>query len=260
MAAVEPAIRLDGVSKVFLGEHGRVTALQGVSFDVEESSFIALVGPSGCGKSTVLNVVAGLTAPTSGRVECQGRPVRGINTAVGYATQNSNLFPWLTLEQNIAFPLELRGVPKAERRRRIDEYLAMTGLSGFARAYPYQLSGGMQKRASIVRTVIYDPGVILMDEPFGSLDAQTRMVLQHELLKIWGRSRKTVLFVTHDLVEAIGLSDRVIVFSGRPARVREVVDVPLPRPRDVFRIHEQEGFAATYDRIWSVFHKELEIQ
>jgi NitT/TauT family transport system ATP-binding protein len=256
---MEPAIRLDGVTKIFLGEHGRVVALQGVGFDVEENTFVALVGPSGCGKSTVLNIVAGLTLPTSGRVECRGRPVHGINTAVGYVTQSSNLFPWLTLEQNISFPLELRGIPKAERRRRIDEHLTLTGLSGFARAYPYQLSGGMQKRASIVRTIIYDPDVILMDEPFGSLDAQTRMVLQHELLKIWSRSRKTVLFVTHDLVEAIGLSDRVIVFSGRPARVREIIDVPVARPRDVFKIHEQEGFAATYDRIWNVFHKELEL-
>lgn len=252
-------IRLDHVTKAFIGDQGRVVALQDVTFDVEEKSFIALVGPSGCGKSTILNLVSGLMPVTAGRCEFMGKPVGGINTDVGYVTQESKLFPWLTLEQNVSFPLEVRGIPLAERKKLVEEHLEMVGLTGFEKAYPHQLSGGMQKRASIIRTLIYDPDVILMDEPFGPLDAQTRMILQHDLLEIWTRRKKTIIFVTHDLVEAIALSDRVIVFSNRPAQVRDILDVSLTRPRDVFKIHEQPGFAEAYDRLWRTFREELHI-
>lgn len=253
------AIRLQRVTKAFASDQGRVTALQDVTCEIEEKSFVALVGPSGCGKSTILNLVSGLMEPSAGRVEYKGKAVSGINTDAGYVTQESKLFPWLTLEQNVAFPLEVRGVPAADRRRLVDEHLAMVGLTGFERAYPYQLSGGMQKRASIIRTIIYDPDVILMDEPFGPLDAQTRMILQNDLLKIWSQKRKTIVFVTHDLAEALTLSDRVVVFSARPARIRDIIDVEIARPRNVFQPHQMDGFATLYERLWKTFREELHI-
>ena len=186
-----------------------------------------------------------------------GEPVAGINTAVGYVTQDSNLYPWMTLRQNVEFPLEIRGVPARERRERADEYIAMVGLEGFEGHYPYQLSGGMQKRGSIIRTMIYDPSVILMDEPFGPLDAQTRMVLQAELLRISRLKQQTILFITHDLTEAIALSDVVVVMSARPGRIKQVFDIPLAHPRDVFQIHAHPGFAEIYAEIWDCFRSEV---
>ena len=259
-ATHDTAIELQNVTKAFTTEaRGRVVAIQDVNLQIESKSFVAVVGPSGCGKSTILNMVAGLMPPTEGTVFYKGKPVNKINTDAGYVTQESKLFPWLTLEQNVSFPLEVRGIDKQRRKELVEEHLAMVGLTGFEKAYPYQLSGGMQKRASIMRTLIYDPDVILMDEPFGPLDAQTRMILQNELLNIWDKKKKTIVFVTHDLVEAIALSDKVVVMSNRPSRIRAVIDVPLSRPRNVFEIHQQEGFAETYDQLWQIFRHELKI-
>jgi NitT/TauT family transport system ATP-binding protein len=254
----DPIITLRGVDKTFVSAQQQpVEALRGVSLDVRRDAFVALVGPSGCGKTTIINLIAGFAQPTSGSVCYKNRPVAGVNRDVGYVPQESKLFPWLSLEQNILFPLQVRGYPRQEQQARLREYLALVGLTGFERALPSQLSGGMQKRASIIRALVYDADVLLMDEPFGPLDAQTKMVLQSDLLRLWSQRPKTVLFVTHDLVEAIALSDQIVVLTPRPGEVRAVLDVPLARPRDVYRIHEQPGFAAIYERLWALFRDEL---
>lgn len=250
-------IEFDGVGKVFPARPSPVVALQDVRLAVRENEFATIIGPSGCGKSTLLRLVAGLVYPTSGSVVCNEKVVRVLNTGVGFVTQDSNLFPWMTLRQNVEFPLEARGIPVAERQRRSTELIELVGLTGFEDRYPFELSGGMQKRASLIRTIIYEPSIVLMDEPYGPLDAQTRLILQQELLKIWSRSRMTVVFVTHDLVEAIALSDRVLVMTRRPGTIKAVVDVPLARPRNVFEIHQQEGFNETYHQLWGLMRSEL---
>ena len=181
-----------------------------------------------------------------------------LNTEVGFVTQESNLWPWMTLYQNVEFPLRVRGVPARERRERVMEHIKMVGLSGFEKHYPHQLSGGMQKRASIIRTMVYEPDIVLMDEPFGPLDAQTKMLLQRDLLRVWDMRKQTIMFVTHDLVEAVALSDNVVVMSARPGRIKGVFPISVERPRDVFQIHAAEGFAEDYERIWSSFRSELD--
>ena len=243
--------------KRFYAAGTEVTAIADVSLEVKRHEFVSVVGPSGCGKSTLLRLGAGLDFATEGQTYYRGEPVTAINTKVGFVTQESNLFPWMTLQQNVEFPLRVRGFGAAERRERVGEHLRMVGLEGFEQHYPHQLSGGMQKRGSIARTLVYEPEVILMDEPFGPLDAQTRMVLQADLLRVSSMSRQTILFVTHDLNEAVALSDRVVVMSARPGRVKGVFDIPLSRPRDVFQIHRQEGFAETYAEIWECFRSEV---
>jgi len=258
VAAEEAIIRYESVGKSFWTHGKQVVALDNVSLTVQRNEFTSVVGPSGCGKTTLLRLCSGLEPTTSGLTLYRGMPVAGINSDVGYITQDSNLYPWMTVRENVEFPLELRDVPPDQRRERSDAYLRMVGLQGFEDHYPYQLSGGMQKRASIVRTMIYDPEVILMDEPFGALDAQTRMVLQADLLHIWSQRQKTILFITHDLVEAIALSDNVVVMSARPGTIKQVFEVPLSRPRDVFQIHSQPGFAETYSQIWEYFQPEVE--
>ncbi len=257
----EPVIVLQDVYKLFpapdQGRDEAFVALAGVDLQVARGEFLTLVGPSGCGKSTVLNLVAGLAPVTRGTVRCDGRPVTGLNRAVGYITQDDNLLPWRTLAANVELALEFRRVPPAERRRRCAALLAQVGLEGFEGHYPHQLSGGMRKRAAIVRTLAYDPAIILMDEPFGPLDAQTRLILQDQLLRLWEGSGRTIIFVTHDIVEAIALSDRVAILSASPGRLKAVHPIPLPRPRDVFHIHTQGPFAALYEKIWSDLRDEL---
>jgi NitT/TauT family transport system ATP-binding protein len=256
---MHPAIRFENIQKTFFTKNGYVVALDGVTFNVQQDTFTTVVGPSGCGKSTLLKMCAGVMAPSGGRVVYRDRVVNTTNTDVGLITQDSNLFPWLTLEGNVELPLKLKGIGKPERRERVAEYLALAGLTGFERHYPHQLSGGMQKRGAIIRTMVYDPDIILMDEPFGSLDAQTRTVLHQELLRIWSTRRKTILFITHDLMEAVTLSDRVVVLSARPSTVKAEIDVPLERPRDVIDIHTQAGFSETYTRLWDFFRSELQV-
>jgi NitT/TauT family transport system ATP-binding protein len=187
----------------------------------------------------------------------QDRPVEGVNTEVGYITQDDNLLPWRSVRRNVEFGLELRGTPKRERRERAAEFVELVGLGGFEDHYPHELSGGMRKRASIVRTLAYDSAVVLMDEPFGPLDAQTRVILQDELLKLWDRQRPAVLFVTHDLVEAIALSDRILTFTGRPGTIKREYEVGLPRPRDVFHIHDLPRFKELYDALWDDIRVEI---
>ncbi len=253
----DPVIHYDGVWKSFWSNGKEVLALRDVSLTIRRNEFTSVVGPSGCGKTTLLRLCAGLEAASAGSVRYRGAAVGDLNTEIGFITQDSNLYPWLTLRQNVEFPLDLRGIAAAERRERSDAYTAMVGLRGFEDHYPYQLSGGMQKRASIIRTMIYDPDVILMDEPFGSLDAQTRMVLQDDLLRVWSHRQQTILFITHDLSEAIALSDTVAVMSARPGTVKGVFPVPLSRPRDVFQIHSQGGFVETYAAVWDCIRTEV---
>jgi len=254
------AIRLRGVSKIYVAGESQVNALENVSLEIRGDSFVSLIGPSGCGKSTVLKLLAGLSRPSTGVIEFWGNLIQGVNKQIGYVTQDHNLFPWLTLQENVEFPLLARGVEREERQRRAGELIHMVGLFGFENAYPNELSGGMQKRGSIIRTLIYDPDVILMDEPFGPLDAQTRLVMQQELLDLWARKRKTILFVTHDLTEAITLSDQVIVMTRRPGQIKGIFDIPLTRPRDVFTIQESSDFHELYRRIWHAFRDEIRSQ
>jgi sulfonate transport system ATP-binding protein len=252
----DTVLTLQGVTREFVSRGKLVAALGGVDLEIAAGEFLTIVGPSGCGKSTLLNLVSGLMVPSRGTILYQGREVRGVNTEIGYITQQDNLYPWRTLRDNVAFPLEIQRVAPEERRRRADAMIAKVGLAGFEDHYPHELSGGMRQRANIIRTLIYDPQVILMDEPFGPLDAQTRVILQDQLLKLWLESRKTVVFITHDLVEAIALADRVAVMTARPGAIKSVNRVATPRPRDIFHIHDNEDFRRLYDTLW----EELEVE
>jgi NitT/TauT family transport system ATP-binding protein len=247
----EPLIEYRDVGRRFLSRAGAVTACEQVNLTVRQGEFLAVVGPSGCGKSTLLNMAAGLLAPTVGQVFYRGAPVQGPNTDVGYLTQRDTLLPWRTVEDNVAIALELRGDSRAERLRTAHAWLDRVGLTGFEKSYPAQLSGGMRRRACLARTLAYEPETILMDEPFGALDALTREQMNLEMLRIWRESGKTIVFVTHDLAEALTLADRVAVFSARPGRIRAVETVDLPRPRDVFRIRFDPHFGELHDRLWS---------
>jgi NitT/TauT family transport system ATP-binding protein len=253
------AIRFADVKLAFANKDTELLALDGVSFDVPPGKITTVVGPSGCGKTTLLRLASGLMAVSAGVVTCNGIAVTGLNTRVGFVTQDSNLFPWLTTLGNVEFPLAIRGVPAKERREKAIDWLRLVGLDGFEDHYPSQLSGGMQKRVSIVRTLIYEPEVVLLDEPFGALDAQTRMSLHHELLLLWQRQKSTMLFITHDLVEAITLSDQIVIMTRRPGRVKEVYRVPLARPRNVFEIFLEPGFDNAYATLWSHFKSEINL-
>ncbi len=252
-----PLLTLEAVKKEFHVRGKTVLALDNINLALEEGEFVTVVGPSGCGKSTLLNLIVGLLQASSGRILFRDRPINGINPEIGYVTQKDNLLPWRTLLENVEIALEIRGVEKSQRRRRAEELIGRVGLNSFETHYPHELSGGMRQRANIIRTLIYDPELILMDEPFGPLDAQTRIVLQGQLLKLWYASKKTIVFITHDLVEAITLADRVVMMTSRPGRVKDVATVPIARPRDVYRIHESEGFRAVYERLWQELQPEV---
>src|ERR1044071_3727348 len=250
-------LSLNQVRREFQVRGRQVGAVDTMDLAVEEGEFVTVVGPSGCGKSTLLNLDVGLLAPSGGQIVYRGRPVDGINTDIGYVTQKDNLLPWRTLVENVEIALEIRGIDKNERRRRALDLIGQGGLAGFEDHYPHELSGGMRQRANIIRTLIYDPELILMDEPFGPLDAQTRIVLQDQLLRLWRASRKTILFITHDLVEAITLADRVVVMTSRPGRVKHIAAVPIPRPRDVYQIHMSAEFREVYNRLWNELRPEV---
>ncbi|HEU4519769.1 MAG TPA: ABC transporter ATP-binding protein [Microvirga sp.] len=226
-------LAIEGLSRVFPGPRGAapVRALEPTTLAVAANDFITILGPSGCGKSTLLRIVAGLDRPSSGRVLLNGREVRGPGADRGMVFQSYTLFPWLTVAENVAFGLREKGVGAAERGRIVESYLDKVGLSGFARHYPKQLSGGMQQRTAIARALANDPAILLLDEPFGALDNQTRALMQELLLGIWESERKTVLFVTHDVEEAIFLASRVVVMTARPGRIKADLSVDLPHPR-----------------------------
>ncbi len=231
--------------------------MRDVEFDVEPQQFVALVGPSGCGKSTTLSLIAGLDRPTSGQVEVRGRRVEGITDAVGFLFQRDALLPWKTVRDNVLFPLVLRKIPGAQAKARADEWIARVGLRGFEGSYPHQLSGGMRKRASLAQTLVYDPEILLMDEPFSALDVQTRNLMEGELLALWQGSGKTVIFVTHDLEEAIALADEVIVMTAGPGRVKARYRVTLPRPRDIEQVRFDPRFTELYSKMWNDLRDEV---
>jgi NitT/TauT family transport system ATP-binding protein len=254
-----PLLSVEGVSKEFSTRGRKVLALDSLSVTVDVGEFVTIVGPSGCGKSTLLNLIVGLLQSSSGRILFRNHPINGINPEIGYVTQKDNLLPWRTLVQNVELALEIRGVQARERRHRAEELIERVGLGDFEDHYPHELSGGMRQRANIIRTLIYDPELILMDEPFGPLDAQTRIVLQEQLLSLWSATKKTVIFITHDLVEAISLADRVVLMTSRPGRVKYIAKVPIPRPRDVYRIHESQEFRNTHESLWRELRPEVKM-
>jgi NitT/TauT family transport system ATP-binding protein len=232
-------------------------ALYNVSLDVAPGEFVTLIGPSGCGKSTLLNIAAGLLRPTSGGVLCMGARIDGINTGVGYLTQHSNLLPWRTVERNVAVPLELAGISRAERRERVAAMLALVGLSQFSKHFPSQLSGGMQRRLALATMLVYEPPILLMDEPFGALDAQRRFELQQALLRIWERNTRTVLFVTHDLEEAILLSDRIVVMGNNPGRIIHEERITFERPRDPSHIRLTSEYRDVWNKLWRLLEPQM---
>ncbi len=227
------AIAIDNLSLVFQAADSPVVALSDIDLDIAPGEFVSLIGPSGCGKTTLMRVVADLVAPTSGSITVNGvSPAQArLARAYGYVFQAPALYAWRNVERNVMLPLEIMGLPPAQRRERAATYLSMVGLAGFERKYPWQLSGGMQQRVSIARALAFDPQLLLMDEPFGALDEITRDHLNEQLLELWDRTRKTVVFVTHSIAEAVYLSTRIVVMSPRPGRILEVIDSPLPRER-----------------------------
>ena len=231
-----------------------MAALVDTDIRVSEGEFLAMVGPSGCGKTTLLNAIAGLVVPTRGCVTIGARPVEGIRPDVGYMFARDGLLPWRSALDNVAFGLELRGVPVAERRERARRYLALVGLEGFAEHRRAELSQGMRQRVALARTLATEPSVMLMDEPFAALDAQTKVVVQDEFLKIWERFRRTVVFVTHDIVEAVTLADRVVVFSGRPGRIIGEFLIDMPRPRSASGSHDA-AFERLRVEIWACLQR-----
>ena len=253
------AIEVASVSKTFEGRDGRrsVLAVADASFCVAGGEFVSLVGPSGCGKSTVLNLLSGLARPTGGRIAIRGRPSEGVHPDIGYVFQRDTLLPWRTVLENVCLGPELRGVPRAERVHRAAALIKKVGLSSFEHHYPHELSGGMRKRCELIRTLINRPSILLMDEPFGALDAQTRYLLQEDLLRMWREEQNTIVFVTHDIGEAIALSDRVLVMSRRPGRILEDVRIRLPRPRSATDAQSAPEYAAHFQEIWGILREQL---
>jgi len=259
--AVAPLLEVRELGKRFAARPGREDnswVIQGLSFDVSEGEFLTIIGPSGSGKTTLLNMIAQIDTASSGEVRFQSQPAPaldprhlnpGLSCKIGYVTQEDNLLPWRTTIENVLFPLAVQRRLDGATRARAAMLISAVGLAGFEKYYPHELSGGMRKRASLIRTLVYDPPVILMDEPFGALDAQTRSQLQEDLLGLWNLGRKTILFVTHDIVEAIALGDRTLVLSRPPARIAGEHINPIPRPRDVRGIMTDPQFAALYQRI-----------
>jgi NitT/TauT family transport system ATP-binding protein len=233
------------------------TALEQVSFEVPDQQFAVLVGPSGCGKSSLLYLTAGLNEPTEGEIYVGGQQVQGPGADRGMVFQSYTLFPWLTVRQNVEFGLKRRGMAAAQRKEIVDYYVNEVGLTGFADNYAKQLSGGMMQRVAIARALANDPQILLMDEPFGALDSQTRLQMQQLLLRVWGNSKKTVLFVTHDIDEAILLGDRVYVMGARPGRIKQILDVPIERPRTLDMVMER-SFIDMKRRIFGLLHDDLE--
>ena len=234
--------------------------MHGASFEVYDQEFVAIVGPSGCGKSTILNMIGALVTPTAGSITIDGQPVTGTPKPppqVGYVFQKDTVFPWRTVRRNIGLGLEYRGVAPVERERRVREAVALAGLEGFEEAFPATLSGGMRQRVALMRTLVVDPEILLMDEPFGALDTHTKIGLHAELLALWGAKRQTVVFVTHDLSEAITLADRIVVMTRRPGRIKMIHSVKLSRPRDVIKLRESEAYAEEYSHIWHVLGEEF---
>jgi len=255
------AERIDvrSLSKSFQLGGTAIEAVRDVSFTVRRGEFVALLGPSGSGKSTVLNMIATLVKPSSGKILIDGKPVIAGNATpgVGYVFQRDTLFPWRTVADNIGYGLQLAGVKEAERKERVAACVAQAGLRGFEQAYPSALSGGMRQRAALMRTLVVEPQVLLMDEPFGALDTHTKIDMHDVLLRIWDREQQTVLFVTHDLGEALTLADRIILFSARPGQIKDMFEVDFARPRDAVKVRETPRYAELFQHIWHSLGEEF---
>ena len=259
MPAAAPALALENISVTYLSQGAaRFTAIRDATLVVQPGQFVSVVGPTGCGKSTLLNVAAGLLAPSSGEVRVSGEPLAGLNRKAGYLFQSEALLPWRTALDNVTVGLEFRGVMRDEALRNAQDWLQRVGLRGHGHRYPHQLSGGMRKRVALAQTLILDPQIILMDEPFSALDIQTRQLMENELLELWSANRKSVVFITHDLEEAISLSDRVVVLSAGPeSHPIGEFEIDLPRPRDVAEIRLVPRFIELHTQIWQTMKQEV---
>ncbi|MDE1906985.1 MAG: ABC transporter ATP-binding protein [Rhodospirillales bacterium] len=246
-------VSVEGLNKRFASGKSEVTALESLSFSTHQREFLCVIGPSGCGKSTLARILAGLEPASGGVVRLDGRPVQGPGRERGMVFQGYTLFPWLSVRRNVMFGLRMANISKAEAQRQADEWLALVGLEKFADAYPHQLSGGMKQRVAIIRALVNRPRVLLMDEPFSALDAQTRQRMQAYLLEIWRKVDITIIFITHDLDEAVFLADRILVLDAHPGRLREMIEVPLPRPRNAEHL-ASPAFAATKARLETLIH------
>ena len=249
-------ISMRNLSKSFDGAHGVVTALDDVTLDIPTGCFFMIVGPSGCGKTTLLRILAGLEAPTSGSFEI-GAPAEG-RPANSMVFQGDSLFPWMTVFENAAYGLSMRKKPRGEIADTVGHYLSRTGLSKFAKAYPHQLSGGMRQRVSIARAFANDPAILLMDEPFSALDEQNKLLLQDELLRIWEETRKTVVFITHSVDEAVTLGDRIMIMSAQPGKIKQLVEVPFARPREVLALRARPEYGELVYSIWGQLREEVQ--
>lgn len=245
-------VSINGVTKRF----GEVTVFEDIDLEIGDNQFVSILGPSGCGKTTLLRIVAGLEKTSAGVVRVGGEEITGPRPDMTLVFQNFRLLPWRTVEDNVAYGVRLRGASKREARRQAQPYIEMVGLKGREKKYPYQLSGGMQQRVGLARALAIRPDILLMDEPFGALDAQTRELMQDELLRIWSADRKTVIFVTHSIDEAVVLSDRVIVMQSDPGRIVEDIEIPFDRPRDAAQIRTEPEFAALRTHMWRLLRKE----
>ncbi len=257
---MEKAVEFKGISAKFFKGRMVLEALHDVNLTVYEGEFLTVVGPSGCGKSTLLNIGVGLLEPSDGKVEYKDRSVHLMKETqmIGYLTQHDTLFPWRTVKDNIALPFELVKDSKRERNfhEKVKEVIELVNLTGFENHLPKELSGGMRQRVSLARTLVYKPEVVFMDEPFGALDAQLRSMLQAELLRIWRELRQTIVFVTHDVFEAVALADRVVVFAPQPGRIKELVEVALPRPRNIISLRSDDSFRIIHNQVFSLLEIE----
>jgi NitT/TauT family transport system ATP-binding protein len=248
------AISIAGLRKEYVGGPGRVLALDNIDLRIAPGEFVCIVGPSGCGKSTLLRILAGLDTQTGGtlEIEAPGWPVQN-----AMVFQDSGLFPWMSVEANVGFGLMTRGVPAADAAARVEAALRLVGLTKFRRHYPHQLSGGMRQRSAIARAFVCDPGMLLMDEPFAALDAQNRVILQAELVRIWEQTRKTVVYITHSIDEALLLGDRTVVMTAQPGRIKRIIDVPFPHPRNLMTLSASGEFGKLKLDIWRVLEDEV---
>jgi NitT/TauT family transport system ATP-binding protein len=252
MSGDEVMISMKSGTKAF----GKVIAFENLSFEVRRNECLCLVGPSGCGKTSLLRVIDGLTPLTRGVVSVAGKVVEGPTPEIAMVFQHFGLFPWMTVEDNVSYGLRVKGVNKAQRKERASQYIELVGLGGFEASYPYQLSGGMQQRVGLARALTLEPTVLLMDEPFASVDAQTREILQEQLLEIWERERRTMVFITHSIEESILMGDRVAVLSTRPGRIKDTLDIPFGHPRKVAEVVADPRFAELRNRVWSELKSE----
>jgi len=249
-------LSVDGVSKTYIAADGaRIAALEGVSLEVREGEFVSVIGPSGCGKSTLFQIIGGLLGSDGGSVRVDGHPIDGSHRDIGMVFQEESTFPWRSVLENVGFPLELAGVPRAQREKAARGLIRLVGLEGFEARFPDELSGGMRQRTAIARTLAAEPRILLMDEPFASLDEQTRILLGDKILQIWRQLRQTTLLITHDITEAVQLSDRVAVMTYRPGRIKRVIEIDLPRPRDSALIASPE-FGRYVGMLWQDLREE----